>query len=163
MGFCSTYAVLQRFEMYTANFSALNILGMDIDMQNQALLFTADNVDHNILTIDENETFHGMGMIAALTPGQKTGQSITRQELNIVENSKVNIVGHHFSRHVLQYITFRELLSPAERDNRIDLLWELPFNFKHATPGCQGMMHFIRQGNKYPGQYSVRFIPIVTK
>ena len=103
-------------------------------------------------------------MIASLTPGQKTGHSIPRhkmQELNIVEKSKVTIIDHHFAKHVLQDITFRELPSSAECDNRIDLLWELSFNFKQAMPGWQGMMHIIHQGNEHPGQSSVRFLPMI--
>ena len=31
----------------------------------------ADNVDHNIISLDGKGTFHGMGMIAALTPRKK--------------------------------------------------------------------------------------------
>ena len=33
--------------------------------------FVADNVDHSIRTLDGNNTFHGMGMIATVTPGTK--------------------------------------------------------------------------------------------
>ena len=36
-----------------------------------SVLFAGDNVDHNIITLDGKGTFHGMGMIAALTPGRK--------------------------------------------------------------------------------------------
>ena len=40
-------------------------------MEDTTLLFSGDDVDHNILTIDDKGTFHGVGvgMIAALTPG----------------------------------------------------------------------------------------------
>ena len=31
--------------------------------------FVADNADHNLRTLDGHETFHGMGIIAAATPG----------------------------------------------------------------------------------------------
>ena len=31
----------------------------------------ADNVDHNLRTLDGNEKFHGMGLIATVTPGTK--------------------------------------------------------------------------------------------
>lgn len=96
--------------MNATNSAALNMLGMDTDMQKKALLFAADNIDHNILTIDGKGMLHGMGMIAALTPGHKAGHSIPRykmQELNIVEKSKVTIIDHHFAKHVLQDITFR--------------------------------------------------------
>ena len=102
MGFCSSYAELQRFEANAANCTAPNMLGNDIDESNTTVLFAADNVDHNILTIDGKGTFHGMGMIAALTPGQKTNQRIPRfkmNELNIVQSSKVAIIDYHFGKH----------------------------------------------------------------
>ena len=164
MGFCSSYGEMQRFEMNAANCAAPNMFGKDIDELNKALLFAADNVDHNILTIDGKGTFHGMGMIAALTPGQETDLSIPRHKttkLNIVEKSKVVIIDHRFAKHVRRDITFRELPSLTECDMRVDLLWELSFNFKQTTPGWQGMMHIIYQGNEHPGQSSIRYLPMI--
>ena len=55
------------------------MFGNDNDVLNTAIL------RHTILTIDGNGTFHGMGMIAALTPGQKTDQGIPR--LNTFEET----------------------------------------------------------------------------
>ena len=37
--------------------------------QNAFVQWSADNVDHNIGTIDGKNTFHGMGMVASVTPG----------------------------------------------------------------------------------------------
>ena len=164
MGFCSSYSEMQRFEMNAANCAAPNMLGQDIDALNMALLFAADNVDHNILTIDGKGTFHGMGMIATLTPGQRTDLCIPRHrttELNIVEKSKVAIIDHRFARHVRREITFNELPDLTKCDTRVDVLWELSFNFKQATPGWQGMMHIIYQGNDHPGQSSIRYLPMI--
>ena len=164
MGFCSFYSEMQRFEMNAANCAAPNMLGQDIDALNMALLFAADNVDHNILTIDGKGKFHGMGMIAALTPGQRTDLCIPRHrttELNIVEKSKVAIIDHRFARHVRREITFNELPHLTKCDSRIDVLWELSFNFKQATPGWQGMMHIIYQGNDHPGQSLIRYLPMI--
>src|SRR6218665_2254966 len=95
MGFCSSYAEAQRFEKNAANCVAGNILGEDADVSNKTLLFAADNVDHNILTIDGKGTFHGMGMIAALTPRQETLHKIPRHKtavLNIVDKSTIVII-----------------------------------------------------------------------
>ena len=33
--------------------------------------YVADNVDHNLRTLDGNDTFHWMGLIATITPGTK--------------------------------------------------------------------------------------------
>ena len=71
MGFCSSYKEVLRFEKNAANCVAPDLLGEDIDAPGTLLLFAGDNVDHNIRTLDGKGTFHGMGMMAALTPGRK--------------------------------------------------------------------------------------------
>ena len=100
MGFCSSYGEVLRFEKNAANCVAPGVLGETIDLVDTTVLFAADNIDHNILTIDGKGTFHGMGMIAALIPGQNTSRIITRQnssDLNIAENTKVEIIQLHFA------------------------------------------------------------------
>ena len=165
MGFCSSYGETQRFEKNATNCDIPNMLGEDlIDEPNMALLMAADNVDHNILSIDGKGTFHGMGMIAAVTPGQKTVHVITRHhaaELNVVEKSKIAIIDHRFATHVCRDVAFAALPSLPEFDQRIDMLWELSFNFKQAIPGWHGMMHNIFEGNEHPGQSSVRYLPMI--
>ena len=76
MGFCCSYSEVNRFEKNAASCAAPDMLGVDIDNSNTTLLFAADNVDHNVLTLDGKGSFHGMGMIAAMTPGQKTFQVV---------------------------------------------------------------------------------------
>ena len=46
-----------------------------------SVLFTGDNVDHNILTIDGNGTFHGMGIIAVLAPRKQLGILVPRKQV----------------------------------------------------------------------------------
>ena len=69
MGFSSSYDEVLRFEKNAADTAATDILGENIDSGDVAILFVSDNVDHNILTIDGKGSFHGMGIIAPLTPG----------------------------------------------------------------------------------------------
>lgn len=38
--------------------------------------------DHNIRTLDGNDTFHGMGIIASVTPGTKHSQLVPRRKVN---------------------------------------------------------------------------------
>ena len=49
--------------------------------------YVADNVDHNLRTLDGNDTFHGMGLIATVTPGTKQTQVILRRKVNPTEVS----------------------------------------------------------------------------
>ncbi|KAH3852469.1 hypothetical protein DPMN_094979 [Dreissena polymorpha] len=49
-----------------------DVLISDIDSFEMSVLFAADNVDHNIVTLDGKGTFHGMGIIASITSGTRT-------------------------------------------------------------------------------------------
>ena len=63
-GFCCSYNEVHQFEQ-----NAVLSYGTDIpNYSSQFVQYVADNVDHNIKTLDGNNTFHGMGMIAAITP-----------------------------------------------------------------------------------------------
>ena len=140
------------------------MLGEAINPEATTILFAADNVDHNILTIDGKGTFHGMGMIAALTPRHNTSRIITRQnisELNISEDTKVEIIQLRFARHACRSVKFQNLPKFLGSDSRLDILWELSFSFKQATPNWQGMMHTFHRGNEHPGQSSVIFLPMI--
>ncbi|VDI53290.1 Hypothetical predicted protein [Mytilus galloprovincialis] len=65
MGFSSSYSEVQRYEM-----NAAMSQGTDIPEVTEEgnLQYIADNVDHNLRTIDGHGTFHGMGIIASVTP-----------------------------------------------------------------------------------------------
>ena len=164
MGLCSSYGEVLRFEKNAADCVAPDMLGEDIDMADTTLLFAADNVDHNVLTIDGKGTFHGMGMIGAMTPRQNTKRIIPRRntlEVSIAEKTKVEIIEHLFASHAHRNINFQELPKHLDCDRRIDILWELSFNFKQATPNWQGMMHTVHRGSEHPGQSSVVYLPII--
>ena len=78
IGFASSYPEVQRFEMNAACSLAPDVLGGDMDVLGQSLLFAEDNVDHNIITLDGKGTFHEMGMIPAITPGKQASHGIPR-------------------------------------------------------------------------------------
>ena len=52
MGFASSYQEVQRFEVNAACSLAPDMLGGDMDILDQFLLFAGDNVDHTIITLD---------------------------------------------------------------------------------------------------------------
>ena len=56
--------------------------------ENQSFVqYIADNVDHNIRSLDGFGTFHGMGIIAASTPCIKTARSVPRANPSIKETT----------------------------------------------------------------------------
>ena len=75
LGFGVSYDEVQKFEVSAAITQGTHIPGIT-DMHH--IQYIADNVDHNICTIDGYGTFHGMGSIATITPGIKQNQIIKR-------------------------------------------------------------------------------------
>ena len=58
----------------------------------------ADNADHNLRTLDGNDTFHGMGLIATVTPGTKQTQVILRRKVNPTEVSACGQIQIQYQR-----------------------------------------------------------------
>ena len=163
LGFSSSYKEVLRFEKNAAELAAPDAVAEDTELD-MTLLFAGDNVDHNILTIDGQGTFHGMGIIAALTPGKKKDRDIPRKDvvnLDISGQSKIPIIEHRFVKHVRQSMVFKQLPSLISSTSTVDVLWELSLNFKQETPGWQGMMSMIHQGQEHPGKSSVVFLPMI--
>ena len=162
MGFCASYKEVLRFEKNAASYVAADMLeGMD---PSTTLLFAADNVDHNIITLDGKGTFHGMGMIATFTPGKKTRKIISRlktTDLNIVQGTKIDIKELRFTNHVCQNITFQGLPASVSFVMDIDILWELSAIYKKAIPSWQGLMYTIHQANEHPGKSTVIYLPMI--
>ena len=58
----------------------------------QFVQYAADNVDHNIHTLDGHDTFNGMGMIAAITPGARSSWPIPRAKVTSLDVALVGRV-----------------------------------------------------------------------
>ena len=78
-GFCCSYPEVQKFEQ-----NAVLSYGTDIpNYSSEFVQYVADNAGHNIATLDRKETFHGMGMIAAITPGTKKSTKFSERKLHL--------------------------------------------------------------------------------
>ena len=53
--------------------------------------YIADNVDHSLVTVDGTGTFHGMGIIAAVTPGTQAKKHIPKPNVTAAD---IDAVGH---------------------------------------------------------------------
>ena len=79
LGFCCSYQQVQEFER-SATFSH----GTDIpNFSDQSVQYVADNMDHNIRTLDGNDTFHWMGMITTVTPRVRSNNLIPRIKVSL--------------------------------------------------------------------------------
>ena len=110
------------------------------------VLFAADNVDHNMVTLDGKGTFYGMGMLAAVTPGNTVAHTVLRRnlsDLNTIDQTKVDIVEHRFARQALFSLKFQPLPILDYIAHNIDILWEMSFRFTRPVPNRQGMIHVL--------------------
>ena len=67
LGFSSSYNEVQRFERNAAICGDASV--SSVFNEESTLMTIADNVDHNLCTLNGENTFHGMGMIAAISNG----------------------------------------------------------------------------------------------
>ncbi|VDI73947.1 Hypothetical predicted protein [Mytilus galloprovincialis] len=91
LGFCSSYTEIQKFECCAAAEKGNDIPNF---VAESFLQYVADNVDHNSGTLDGNNTFHGMGIMAAVTPGSFGTKPIPRIDVTseqIALLAKINI------------------------------------------------------------------------
>ena len=73
------FSEVQRFERSVAFHHRIHIEGID----NESFLqHVADNVDHNLRAIDGLNTFHGMGIIAIVTPRVTTKRPLPKVTLS---------------------------------------------------------------------------------
>ena len=79
-GFCSSYPTVQKFERSAAASHGSDIPGYTPGHFVQCI---ADNVDHNTRTLDGTGTFHGMGVIAKITPGTTISKIVPNKVVTV--------------------------------------------------------------------------------
>ena len=110
LGFCSSYDEIQMFEGNCALVNAAAyLLG---DLSGGHVMMVADNVDHDTRTLDGKNTFHGMGMIAAITPHRSIDRRLIPRKkvslLDISEAASINVEQYFQDKHKLDGIKFRQ-------------------------------------------------------
>ena len=105
-----------------------------------------------------------MGMVATVTPGRKVSRTVLRRkigDLEIVEQSRVDVREHRFAKHTRRNIKFKPLPFLDAIDHRVDVLWEMSLRFRQPAPSWNGMMHMLHKDCDHPGSSSVIFLPII--
>ena len=161
-GFCCSYTEVQNFEKN----STLS-LGTDIPSftPSQFVQYIADNVDHNIQTLDGNDTFHGMGMIAAVTPGFKRSNPIIRVKVTAKDIASVGHVPIQYHREEslgMTAVVYGKLhdMKASDPTAHLDILWKTSLIFVSPRPAWSGMMQLVHCRN-HPGISSVMFFPLI--
>ena len=88
--------------------------------------FAGDNIDQDIFTFDGKGKFHGMGMIAAITPARNTKRIITRRklpELNVSENTRVDMPQYRFANHTCRSVKFKQLPTILGVEMKVYVFW----------------------------------------
>ena len=160
-GFCCSYQEVQRFEQ-----NAAQSHGTDIpDLTTEFVQYAADNVDHNLRTLDGHGTFHGMGMMAAITPGISSERPVPRAKataLDIAVVGRVQIRYHKEESCNMSTVTYQKLVNLKAQNSceNLDVLWKASILFGSPRPAWSGMMQFVHHGS-HPGKAAVMFMPMI--
>lgn len=108
-------------------------------LENKHIEFIADNVDHNLRTIDGFNTIHAMGMIATVTPGIKNKLIIPRSSPKLSEIKSVghiNIKNFMIDQNKLSKLTYQTYHLPNvhNEDDNVNFLWNLSSLISPNTP-----------------------------
>ena len=173
LGFCSSYTEVTRFKQSVMVMEDATHTGVVLPpgtfSQN-----IADNVDHNLCTLDGKNTFHEMGIIQVSTNNngllheEKAIKQIDLQRVASVSKNKgitieQYIKGNHSVMTLKKFIPIKELIFDLNLtlENNIYILWEMSFDFPNYTrPGWSGFMQVYRKG-AFPRKSEVTLLPII--
>lgn len=160
-GFCCSYSEVIKFERNATVAQRTDIPGFSGHFVQYII---ADNVDHNIRTIDGMNTFHGMGMIATTTPATANNRCVPRITVSAEDISAVgtiNILPFMPTTNGMQSLSYSEIHDFQEEDSSIlDELWKISLSVRSPRPGWSGMMQMVYKGN-HPGESSILFLPMI--
>jgi hypothetical protein len=162
LGFCSSY---QEVLLYKQN--AVVEQGTSIPEYNgQFVQYVSDNVDHNLRTLDGHDTFHGMGIIATVTPGTAIMNRVPRKKVckqDIASAGTIEILPPSQPRKAVLEVKFNKIILVKIQDltAALDVLWKTSLLFNKVTrPNWSGLMQAIHKG-VHKGQSSVSFLPMI--
>ncbi len=162
-GFCSSYAEAKKFELC----SAIELYGKrESSTDNITVIkYVADNVDHNLRTLDGKNTFHGMGIISIHPPLNKTNSKIPRIKANlrdIKDLASVEIIPYIQKVTPCVSLEYMKLDKTEIQDpnSDLDLLWKVSWTETGVRPGWLGMMQLVQKG-QHSGKATVNFLPMI--
>jgi len=161
-GFCSSYPEIQKYERSAAVHRGTDLPGLKSDTFVQ---YIADNVDHNIRTLDGLNTFHGMGIIATTTPGNQSSKAVPRVNVtaeDIADVGRISIAFYKPQINGMDSLKYGQIPSFLVQDEtcNADLLWKTSWLLRPQRPSWNGFMQMIQHG-PHPGKSSVHFMPMI--
>ncbi|GFS26848.1 hypothetical protein ElyMa_007067800 [Elysia marginata] len=162
LGFSSSYSETKRFELCAALAQQTDVPGVTND---HFLQYVADNVDHDLRTLDGLNTFHGMGIITAVTPGTRRKKPIPRLSTTSADLTPLKSINVHFFPSTCQDFSFFKYLeledfSTEDPLSTHDLVWKLSWPLRSPRPAWQGFMQTVCTG-EHSGKSSIFFLPMI--
>lgn len=164
LGYTSSYEEVLRFERNAAVISSTNLPQTE---EETSVMFIADNIDHNLCTLDGRNTIHAMGMIAAVTPGKYGSFKLPRKKVTDAEILEIGCPQlHHYKYKPEQSpMIFCEIPHIANTVTSVDILWQISFMLKPDRPNWSGIMHILhdRDDNLCINtcKSTVKYLPII--
>ena len=162
LGFSSSDNEVLTFEMN----AAVSKNSTECSSEGHFIQYMADNIDHNTATLDGLKTFHGMGIMSAVTPAVSSKLVVRRRTdikaEEIIEKAKIDIKYYREEYNGLVKVKFAELKTTLVQDltSEADLLWKACWLLRPHRPSWSGVMQMVHQGS-FPGQSSVMFMPMI--
>ena len=136
--------------------------------------WSADNVDHNIASIDGKGSLHAMGIISGSSSIPKNNLSelspVVRQKLKlaneVIEGKAIPIVPYNppdvLGLLLINLKPITELLIPHtySKDILLDLVWHAKRFVTNSCPSWSAYMSNITSGT-YPGKATISMLPII--
>ncbi|KAL8566075.1 hypothetical protein ACOMHN_045250 [Nucella lapillus] len=105
----------------------------------------ADNVDHDTATLDGRGTFHGMGIIASVTPGVKAARRVPRRDVSLKDIKAIGKIKIPFFRSSSAKVwDIQAVQSVLGEDVCKHIL------FAHAIGGCDTVSGLFSIGKSIP-------------
>ena len=161
-GFCASYAKVIKFEKCAAVSHGYDI---PIASSGSSIHFVADNVDHDICTLDGRGTFHAMVIITAVTPSIKKNIVISRHKVTIDDIKTAGNIRFQFypgSSGRSSSIQYKRLhdFSMDDIGSRLDLLRNSLWFVKTDNSAWSGFMEAVHHG-EHKGKSTVMFMPML--
>ena len=161
-GFCCSYDEVKRYERCASVTASETPTNHD---PRTFVQYAADNVDHNIRTLDGKNTFHGMGIIGAFTPGINVETRIKRIDVttdDIAAVGRINIHSFTSNTDILSSIHYEHLSDPMSQysQSAVDFLWKISPVLSVKRPLWSGFMQMVHKG-EHPQPSSIMFLPMI--
>jgi len=177
LGFSVTYDEVVRYKQSVLEDSS-NLQSTGAPYPVNFTQFVADNVDHNVATLDGKGTFHGMGIIAVSTRTAQQSEGVKARAIRRLKRRCVRDVVINRGVPILQYnLPERQGLSTLSFDRlcslmfahvlpngvNLDLLWSTGWLFPDAArpkPNWNGFMQHVCTG-QHSAVSDVSMLPVI--